>query len=86
VILPTKGISPDQALLTVGASILKLLDQPKTVSRLWDEVRKRAGGGAVAIRFDWFMLALDVLYTLGTIDMTQGRVRRSKPTDQESAS
>jgi hypothetical protein len=34
-IIPTKGISADRALLTVGAQILQQLDQPRTVSASW---------------------------------------------------
>lgn len=84
-ILPTKGIAPEQALLTVGATVLSLLDRPKTVSRLWEDIRKHEAA-TVALRFDWFMLALDVLYMLGTIEMAQGRIRKIKPGGQESMS
>ena len=38
-ILPTKHLREDQALIAVGAELLGLLDEPKTVSRLWDELR-----------------------------------------------
>lgn len=38
-ILPTKGISPSKALLSIGAGILRELDEPKTVSRLWCDFR-----------------------------------------------
>ena len=34
-IQPTKGISIDRALLTVGAQILQQLDQPTTVTAAW---------------------------------------------------
>ena len=34
-ILPTKGLALDRALLSVGAEVLRRLDRPKTVSRLW---------------------------------------------------
>jgi hypothetical protein len=84
VILPTKGIPPEQALLAVGARILKLLDRPKTVSRVWDELRT-SDRWTTPARFDWFMLALDLLYVLGAIEMTQGRLRRA-PTVPEASS
>ncbi len=38
-ILPTKHVRGDRALIGVGGEILRLLRQPMTVSRLWDEVR-----------------------------------------------
>lgn len=83
-ILPTKGIAPEQALLAVGARILKQLDRPKTVSRVWDEIRG-LGTRRVELRFDWFVLALDLLYTLGAIEMAQGRLRRVAGPPPEAA-
>ncbi|AEI63783.1 ABC-three component system middle component 6 [Corallococcus macrosporus] len=83
-ILPTKGIRADRALLSVGADVLRLLDEPKTVSRIWDEVRSAWGlrEGASRLSFDWFVLALDLLYVLGAVDMEHGRlVRRTSRTD-----
>ena len=37
-ILPTKHIRPDRALIGVGAEVLGLLVQPMTVSGLWDAI------------------------------------------------
>ena len=42
-ILPTKHIRPERALLTIGAEVLGCLREPMTVSRVWDELRKRRG-------------------------------------------
>lgn len=100
-ILPTKHLRDDRALIVIGAELLKLLDEPKTVSRLWDELkRKRAegpsvGGGrstsiiagrrtahgreATSVPYDWFILSLDLLYLLGTIDLQRGRLQRIAP-------
>lgn len=39
-ILPTKHLREDQALIAIGADLLALLSEPKTVSRLWDELRR----------------------------------------------
>lgn len=74
-ILPTKGIPPRRALISVGAGILALLVEPKTVSRLWDEYRR---GDAVdaGLTFDWFVLALDLLFTMDAIELHGGRVRK----------
>ena len=38
-ILPTKHIRPDRALIGVGAEVLVVLGQPMTVSKLWDVIR-----------------------------------------------
>lgn len=74
-ILPTKGIAPDKALLSIGASILQDLDEPKTVSRLWADLR-RIEEGPPDLTFDWFVLALDLLYLMGTLNYSGGRVVR----------
>ena len=95
-ILPTKHLREEQALIAVGADLLRLLDEPKTVSRLWDELRRArtdatasaAASSERAIRqrqrqetrcncpFDWFILALDLLYLLGAVEHERGRIRR----------
>lgn len=75
-ILPTKGIPPDAALLTVGAEILRKLDEAKTVSRLWEETRKANVARSSAMPFDWFVLALDLLFLLGVVELRKGRIVR----------
>src|SRR5690606_32225953 len=37
-ILPTKHVSQDRALLTIGAGILRRLSHPLTVSALWEGI------------------------------------------------
>ena len=77
-ILPTKHIRPDRALIGVGAEVLKVLQQPTTVSRLWDAVRLQRAHYAptTPIAYDWFILALDLLLLLGAIEFERGLVRR----------
>lgn len=76
-ILPTKRLTPDRALLTLAAEILEKLKEPKTVSRLWDEMNTgREIPGSSLITFDWFVLALDLLFMLGTADIRYGRIVR----------
>lgn len=78
-ILPTKGLGTEAALLAVGAQILKCLDEPKTVSRTWDELRRRR---TQSITFDWFVLALDLLFALGTLSLESGRLVRTVAEEQ----
>lgn len=78
-ILPSKHISQDRALLTVGAHLLTSLGRPKTVSALWEELNRQDTGTAAMprpITYDWFLLSLDLLYALGTIELESGLVRR----------
>lgn len=79
-ILPGKKIPQDRALLTMGAQLLSLLEEPKTVSRLWQDLREcRAAGQETAVLpYDWFVLALDLLFALGAIRLDHGRIVASK--------
>ena len=80
-ILPTKHVRPDRALIGIGAEVLEILKRPMTVSRLWDEVRGRRSLHAPnsPIDYQWFILSLDLLYTIGALDFDRGLVRRVVP-------
>jgi hypothetical protein len=77
-ILPTKRIPQDRALLWVGAQILARLGENKTISRLWDEVRtaRDPSIGYAPISFDWFTLALAFLFTANVVEISRGRLRK----------
>lgn len=79
-ILPSKHLPQDRALLTVGGHVLTFLARPKTVSALWEELnRPDQALGAIRprrITYDWFVLSLDLLYSLGTIELENGLVAR----------
>jgi hypothetical protein len=77
-ILPSKHIGPDRALLTIGAEILANLDRPHSVSVVWDKIRAR-GGDHSRISYDWFLLALDLLFALGAVEYQSGALSRARP-------
>lgn len=78
-ILPTKHIRPDRALLAVGADVLGCLREPMTVSRLWDEIRIARGDRSVSapINYDWFVLALDLLFIVKAVQFDRGLVLKT---------
>ena len=80
-ILPTKHIRPDRALLAIGGELLVFLREPVTVSRLWDDVRSKRGdpGEPAPINYDWFVLALDLLFLVGAVEFDRGLLRRAAP-------
>lgn len=81
-ILPSKHLSQDRALLTVGARLLSHLKQPKTVSALWDEISRSLismGGKKPALRYDAYVLTLDLLFLIGAIELQDGLLRRRTP-------
>jgi len=79
-ILPTKHLEPERSLLGVGADCLRLLDRPKTISRLWDDYKTLRTGswlGSSRVTFDWFVLALDFLYCIGAVRSIDGVLQRT---------
>lgn len=80
-ILPSKHLSQERALLTVGARILQHLDYPKTVSALWEEIAfpfENLSLSTFSQNYDGFVLALDLLYLTGAIEMEDGLLSRRK--------
>ncbi|MDF2435137.1 MAG: hypothetical protein JWP44_4768 [Mucilaginibacter sp.] len=70
-ITPTKGIAPDRCLLAVGAQVLLQLDEPRTVSQTWARLKAWRGEHQhySPVSFGWFVLALDVLYGIGAVEL-----------------
>ena len=76
-ILPTKHIRPDRALIGVGGEVLKILYEPKTVSHLWNEIREyRSTSPSAPINYNWFVLSLDFLFIIGAIEVRRGLLHR----------
>ena len=77
-ILPTKRLAVSRSILVVGAEVLRLLDEPKTVSRLWVEIQqiRVEKYKAQPITYDWFILALDLLYMMNAVEQERGRIQK----------
>lgn len=71
-ILPNKHLPPGKSLLGVGATLLGALDRPQTESALWGGVRHLAE----VATFERFVLALDLLYAIGAVDVRDGMLHR----------
>lgn len=81
-ILPTKHLTPDRAILTVGARLLALLARPMTVSALWEEVSRVKGAAfdsKFVLRYDAYVLTLDLLFLIGAIEFRHGLLNRNTP-------
>ena len=78
-ILPTKRLPENRSILVIGANILRKLEEPKTTSRLWEEVKRSRQASKTdpqILTYDWFVLALDFLFILQAVDIENGRLRR----------
>lgn len=52
-----------------------------TVSRVWTELSmaRRSIPNAPTITYDWFVLALDLLFAMNAIDLERGLLSKRKP-------
>jgi len=71
-ILPSKHITEGQALIGVGAVVLRHIERQQTITSLWDKVRDEPAVGT----FERFVLALDLLFMVGVIDLSKGIIHR----------
>lgn len=80
-ILPSKHLSQNRALLTVGATILRRLSHPVTVSALWEQMPREDVDNKTfpPLRYDSFVLALDLLFLIGAVDERDGLLVRRTP-------
>lgn len=79
-LLPTKGVSAERALLTVGSDLLDALQTPKSVSSLWENYkdRERESDRTDHVTFDWFALALASLFAINVVEWApSGHLRRT---------
>jgi len=76
-LMPTKHIKTENALIGVGAELLALLDRDKTVSRLFHDLQgERHINDLATIHFDWFLLAVDFLFAIGAIRFEAGLIKK----------
>lgn len=76
-ILPSKHLSGEKSLLWVAGELLRLLDEPKPVSRVWQELKRlRQAQSLPSLTYEWFVLGLDLLYMLGAVELERGRLQR----------
>ena len=62
-ILPSKHVSLSRSALGVGAILLAEMSEERTVSALWERVRKKPE----ILSFEGFVLVLDMLFALGIV-------------------
>ena len=78
-ILPTKHLSVDRALIGVGGQILQILIRPMTFTGLWESFRvlQNQSQNPAPVTYDWFVLAVDFLFLIGAIQLSMGIIRRT---------
>lgn len=72
-ILPNKYLREDETLFGFGLIILKHLQVDRSLSDLWDDVKKIEGIG----NYEYFILTLDMLYLFGLIEYKKNMIKRT---------
>lgn len=77
-LLPSKFIEPDQALLTLGGQILLQLSAPLSVAETWTRLNRWRVEQRMQsfVPFWWFALALDVTFIIGAVQLEHGLLRK----------
>lgn len=71
-IMPSKYLREDEALIGVSAALLPLVESSDSLTALWESAKKIDAVGT----FERFILALDFLYLLGIVDFHNNKVVR----------
>jgi len=69
-ILPNKYVPENEALLGVGALLLKELSDNEDISTFWDRVKSMP----TVDNFERFVLSLDLLFVLGLVEADNGKI------------
>lgn len=73
-IMPTKYIKENEALIGVGATLLGFINENGNISSLWENVKHEEFVGT----YERFVLALDLLFLLGLVDIHRNEIIRVK--------
>lgn len=71
-ILPTKYLREDEALIGVSAILLPLVEKAGNLTELWESAKRIEAIG----NYERFILALDFLYLLGLVDLHNNEILR----------
>lgn len=71
-ILPSKYLREDEALIGVSATLLQLVEKAGNLTELWESAKKIDTIG----NYERFILALDLLYLLGLVDLQNNEILR----------
>ena len=71
-IMPSKYLREDEALIGVGAALLQNINEATNLSTLWEDTKNISSIGT----FERFILALDLLFLLGLIEINNNEIVR----------
>jgi len=71
-IMPSKYLREDEALIGVSAALIPFIDKNKNLSDLWEKVKDIRTVG----NYERFVLALDLLFMFGLIEIHDNEIVR----------
>ena len=71
-IMPSKYLREDEALIGISAALLPLVENNGNLTALWESAKRIDAIGS----FERFILALDFLYLLGLVDLDKNKIVR----------
>lgn len=71
-IMPSKYLREDETLIGVSAIILPLVERTGNLSTLWETAKKMKAIGT----FERFILALDLLFLMGLVELHGDEIQR----------
>lgn len=71
-IMPSKYLREDEALIGISAALLPLVENNGNLAALWESAKKIDAIGS----FERFIFALDFLYLLGLVDLQNNKIVR----------
>lgn len=78
-LMPDKHIRLAESLIGLGSFVLDALSMPKTMDDIWRTLQAQVAQGAYPARhsFENLVLAIDLLYALGAVTMSDsGAIRK----------
>ena len=75
-ILPKKHLSINESLFGFGAFLLQKLKEPTSIDSLWEYYKDAYANKQYLVKFsfDQYVMALDYLYIIGAIKLSEGGV------------
>jgi len=80
-VLPTKHLRMERSLLGIGADLISLLHDPMSESQLWIAVQELKKSDKTPLTFEWYILAISMLYSIGVVELRSGRLYLRKGYD-----
>jgi len=71
----------ERSLLGLGADLIRLLHEPMSESQLWTAVQELKKSDKTPLTFEWYILSISMLFSIGVVELRNGRLYLRKGYD-----